>query len=265
MSCHAARELDLLGYNDTAVHRLDSRVKLIVALALIVCVASFPKYEIAGLVPFFAAPVTLGILGRVPARPILRLLVAAAPFAVLVGLFNPLLDRVSVPLWGSVTIAAGWLSFFSIVLRFMLTVSMALVLVSTTSLPGLLHGLLQMRAPRPFVTQIQFLYRYLFLLIEEGQTMSRARRLRDPRRLHAGLGVLKQMLSSLLWKTWDRADRVYRSMKARGFQGDVPSLRRDRFHASDFIFLGTGLSVCLAMRLLPLTQWVGEWIIGSLS
>lgn len=264
MSCHAAKELDLLGYRNTAVHRLDSRVKLLVTLVFILCVVSFPKYAVVGLVPFFAFPVALGILGRVPARLLLRLLAVAAPFAVLVGVFNPLLDAEPVLRIGSLHVAAGWVSFLSILLRFALTVSMGLILISTTSLPGLLHGLLQMRVPRPFVTQLQFLYRYLFLLIEEGQSLARARLLRNPQRRHAGIAVFKGMLTSLLWRTWDRADRVYKSMKTRGFRGDIPSLRHAHLHAADVIFLGGSTAACLAARFLPLTQWVGRALVSNI-
>ena len=261
MSCHAARELDLLGYRDTAIHQLDSRVKLLVALVFIVCVASFPKYAVAALIPFFAFPLVLGILGRTPARLVLRILAVACPFAVLVGIFNPFLDTAPAFHIGTLVIGAGWISFASILLRFVLSVSMALVLISTTSLPGLLHGLLQMRVPRPFVTQLQFLYRYLFLLVEEGQGMARARALRDPRRKHTSLRLLKPLLASLLWRTWDRADRVYRSMKTRGFQGDMPTLRRDHLHASDLAFLAGGVAACLVARFLPLTEWIGGLVV----
>jgi cobalt/nickel transport system permease protein len=265
MSCHAARELDLLGYGGTAIHRLDSRVKLLVALVFIVCIASFSKYAVAAIVPFFFLPLILGILGRTPARLVIRILAVACPFAVLVGLFNPFLDKSPALQIGALIISAGWISFVSILLRFLLSVSMALVLISTTSLPGLLHGLLQMRVPRPFVTQLQFLYRYLFLLVEEGQGMARARALRDPRRKQTSLRLLKPLLASLLWRTWDRADRVYRSMKTRGFQGDMPTLRRDHLHASDIAFLVSGVAACLIARFLPLTEWIGGFVVKGAS
>jgi cobalt/nickel transport system permease protein len=265
VSCHAARELDLLGYRSTPIHHLDSRVKLLATLVFILCVASFPKYAVFPLIPLFAFPLALGILGRTPARLVFRILFVAAPFAVLVGIFNPLLDTAPAFRVGPLQVGAGWVSFTSILLRFLLSVSMALVLVSTTSLPGLLHGLLQMRVPRAFVTQLQFLYRYLFLLIEEGQGMSRARSLRDPRHRNAGIRLLRPLLSSLLWRTWDRADRVYRSMKARGFQGDMPSLHRDHLHASDVAFLVGSVAACIAARVLPLTQWLGAAVVRGAS
>jgi cobalt/nickel transport system permease protein len=265
MSCHAAQQLDLLGYGSTCIHRLDSRVKLIATLIFILCVASFSKYTVAGLIPFFAFPLALGILGRVPARLVLRILAATCPLAVMVGIFNPLLDRAPAFQLGSMVVGAGWLSFVSILLRFALSLGMALVLISTTSMPGLLHGMAQLRVPRPFVTQIQFLYRYLFLLVGEGQQMSRARALRNPARRHAGISTAKKILASLLWRTWERAERVYLCMKTRGFRGDVPTLRRDHYHASDFVFLAGCAAACLLMRFLPVTTWTGDLFLKVIS
>ena len=45
--------LDSLSYQDTFVHRLDPRTKIIVSAIFIVFVVSFPKYELSALMPFF--------------------------------------------------------------------------------------------------------------------------------------------------------------------------------------------------------------------
>ena len=38
------------------IHRLDPRTKVIATFTFIVTVVSFPKYEVAGLIPFFYSP-----------------------------------------------------------------------------------------------------------------------------------------------------------------------------------------------------------------
>ena len=265
MSCHAAQQLDLLGYGHTWVHRLDSRAKLIAVAGYIVCVASFQKYTVAALVPFLIAPVAAGIAGRVAWRPVFRLLFAAAPFALLVGWFNPWLDRHPPMVLGPWLIPAGWFSFLSIILRFVLTTGMVLMLVSTTSMPGLLHGLIRLRVPRPFVTQLQFLYRYLFLLVDESSHVIRARQVRDPAHRHPSMRTARKMLASLLMRTWDRAERVYRCMKARGFKGDFPAVHADHWHMKDILFITLFLSVCFAARFLPVTEWLGVLIMKGVS
>lgn len=264
MSCSNARQLDLLGYGDTWVHRADSRIKVVFVLIYMACVTSFPKYTVAALVPYFLLPVLLGAAGRVPPGLLLRMLAAASPFAILVGAFNPWLDPATMTV-GPWTIGAGWLSFLSILLRFSLTVSMLLVLTATTSWPGLMHGLAGLRVPRAFVTQLHLLFRYLFVLVEESDRLGHARQLRAPSRRLPGLKAAGHMLSALLWRTWERSDRVYCAMKARGFQGDFPRSRPDHIKASDAALLLAGTGACLAARLLPITDWLGQTLWSRLS
>jgi cobalt/nickel transport system permease protein len=262
MTGSAARELDRLGYRDSPVHRLDARAKLLATCAFVLAVASFPKYEVAGLIPFLALPVGLAVVGRVPPRPLARLLAAASPFALLVGAANPLLDRAPVALGGT-TVPAGALSLVSLLLRFVLCTGAALVLVATTSVPALLRAMAQLGLPRPFVAQVQLLYRYLFLLVDEGARLSAARRLREPARRLPGAGTARRMLASLLWRTWERGDRIYQCMKARGFDGAFPLLAPARFRAVDAAYLALVVAACAAARVLPLARWVGEAALGT--
>ena len=48
--------LDLLAENDSIIHRLDPRVKVIITLLFIIYVVSFDKYEVNRLLPFFLFP-----------------------------------------------------------------------------------------------------------------------------------------------------------------------------------------------------------------
>jgi cobalt/nickel transport system permease protein len=63
-----------------------------------------------------------------------------------------------------ISLSAGWISFLSILLKFALTVSAALLLIATTSFPGVCHALRRLGFPALFVSQLLFLYRYVFVL-----------------------------------------------------------------------------------------------------
>jgi cobalt/nickel transport system permease protein len=254
MSESAARELDRHGYADGPVHRLDARAKLVATGAFVLCVASFGKYEVAGLIPFLAFPAALAVIGRVPPRPLARLLVAASPFALLVGAANPLLDRAPRAVVLGAAVSGGALSLASILLRFVLCTSAALVLVATTSLPALLRGLAQLGVPRPFVAQVQLLYRYLFLLVDEGRRLSQARALREPGRRLPRAATARRMLASLVLRTWERADRVYDCMRARGFDGAFPVLAPARFGARDALFTAAVVLACALLRAVPVAR-----------
>jgi cobalt/nickel transport system permease protein len=217
---HELRSLDALALRDTPLARLDPRAKVIATLAFILVVVSFDRYALAPLLPLAAYPLALAALGDVPARMLVRKLLIAAPFAVLVGLFNPLLDRAPLVVFGDIGIAGGWVSFASILLRFALTVSAALLLLAGTGMQPLTAALGRLGVPSVFTAQLAFLYRYAFVLGGEASRVATARRLRGGGSA-AGLAEYGPLVGHLLLRAFDRAQRIHQAMRARGFDGEV--------------------------------------------
>jgi cobalt/nickel transport system permease protein len=255
--------LDRLARQDTVVHRVDPRAKVVATAVFVVCVVSFDRYEVLALVPFALFPVVLAAEGGVPFGFLGRLLLAVSPFALLVGAFNPLLDRELVTIAGGVDIAGGWVSYASILLRFLLTASAALVLTATTSFAGVCLALEKLHVPDVLVTQLLLLYRYIFVLGDESLRMARARSLRAVGRRGTGLRVYAQMLGQLLLRTFARAGRVYLAMKCRGFDGRVRIARRLHLTAADVVFAAGWSAVFVLFRLVDVTTLIGELITGS--
>lgn len=254
--------LDRLARQDTAVHRLDPRVKLLTTLVFLVCVVSFGKYEVSALLPFFLYPVALASAGRIPFGYLGLRLLAVAPFAILVGIFNPLLDRETLVRLGSFELSGGWVSFLSIQLRFCLTVGSALVLIATTSFQGLCAALQRLGAPQVITVQLLFLYRYLFVLGEEAVRLVRARALRSFGKKGMDMGVYGSLLGHLLLRTLDRAQRIHLAMRCRGFTGELRSLREARVGTPEVAFAaGWGLAF-LGFRLVNIPQLLGTVVTG---
>lgn len=221
--------MDALASRQTPVHRLDPRAKLITSLVFITTVVSFGKYEIAALIPFFVYPIFLSALGNVPPAFLLKRLVLLSPFAVMIGIFNPLLDREILVSLGDVGISGGWISFGSILLRFVLTVAAALSLIAVTGFYAVCMALQKLGVPRIFVVQLLFLYRYMFVLVDEGSRMVRARSLRALGDGGAGIKTFGPLVGHLLLRTMDRAQRIYLAMCCRGFDGQVRILKPLKF------------------------------------
>ncbi len=263
MIAEAARELDRLGQGESPVHRLDARVKLLAAAALVLSAASFGKREVAGLVPLAALPVLAGAAGGVPLRPVARLLLAGSPFALLVGIAAPLLDAAPAAWIGGVAVRGGWLTLLSILLRYLVSAGAALVLVGTTSLPRLAGALRELGLPATFAAQIQLLHRYVFLLADEGRRLGQARLLREPARRLPRLRTARRMLAALLLRALDRGERVYRAMAVRGFAGDLPGLAPPPLRAADAVWGAAAVLFCAGARLLPLAGWIGAAVLGG--
>jgi len=255
------KRLDQLAAGDTAVHRLDPRAKVLATLAFIVSVVSFGKYELSALIPFFIFPAVLIGLGDLPAGYILRKIALICPFAFVVGMFNPVFDRGALVHLGPLAISGGWISCASIVTRAALTVSAAVILVAVTGFPAICRAMERLGMPAAFAVQLVFLYRYIFVLTEEGGRASRARELRSFGKKGRGMTSYASLLGHLLLRTWMRAERIHMAMLARGFTG---TFARDaaRFGAAELFFLTSWCALFVTLRLHNGAELLGSLVTG---
>lgn len=258
------RQLDLLASGDSALHRLDPRVKLLAAFGFILTVVSFDRYALSGLLPFFFIPLAVCAMAGLPAWLVVRKALLVLPFALLIGAANPLLDQTVQLQLGTVGISGGWLSFASIVVRALLSAVAAILLVAVTGIPAVGYALGRLGAPQALVVQLLFMYRYLFVLAEEAAHASRSRTLRSFGRRGMGLDPFAAMVAHLLLRSWERAERIHQAMLARGFTGQFTASRSYRFGLAEagglLLFAGT----CLLLRVVNLPQVVGEGILTLL-
>jgi cobalt/nickel transport system permease protein len=254
------KRLDRLATGNTGIHRLDPRAKVLVTLAFIVSVVSFSRYELSAMTPFFLFPVVMVSLGNLPASYILKKIALLCPFALVVGIFNPVFDRDLLVQLGPFGISGGWISFASIMVRSILTVGVALIMVGVTGFSAGCKALEQMGMPQAFVVQLLFLYRYIFVLTEEGARTARARELRSFGKKGMELKAFGSLVGHLLLRTWERAERVYQAMLCRGFNG-VFHVRRDyRFGCREAIFTLGWSALFVLFRLVNVPRFLGSVI-----
>ena len=245
--------IDRFAQGDTPVHRLDARAKLAVVAVYTALAVSVPKYSLAALFPYAILPFAMLAFGQIPLGFVAKHLLLVSPFVVFVAVFNPLYD--STPVLVRVGREAFWvrggvLSCLNICGKFVLTVSALVALVSTTRFSDLLKAMAWFRLPKLFIVELSFLYRYLFLLVEQVQRMKRARDCRAVgptpfgRRLKAAGGIV----GNLFLRTLERGERVYACMQARGFDGTVRTLSHFRMRAGDYAFLVGSVVFVVALR-----------------
>jgi cobalt/nickel transport system permease protein len=240
--------LETLAYQQTPLHRLDPRAKLLTTLVFIVTVVSFGKYEITGLLPFLLYPVTLIAVGNLPPAYLAKKILLAAPFAFFIGIFNPLLDRAVLVHLGPLAVSGGWVSFASIMIRFTLTVAAALILIAGTGLNAVCLALERLGAPASFVVQLLFLYRYIFVLTDEALRLVRARAMRSFQGRGLGFKVFTYMIGQLLLRTLARAQRIHLAMRSRGFDGVIRLGRPLKIRWPDVVFCAGWSSLFVLMR-----------------
>jgi cobalt/nickel transport system permease protein len=246
--------IDKFAYQDSPIHRLDARTKLISTLVFTVLVLILPRQGVSVLACYAIWPFALLAIGRVPFRFVLRHILIVSVFVAVLALTMPFYNRTPVdvtfgPLhWRSTD---GWLRCGAILGKFAVTMAALMALVSTSRFSDLLAALERLRVPQILVLQIGFLYRYIFVLVDRVHHMLRAKSARTLRNLGASheLSIASAMVGSLMLHSIDTAGRVGMAMEARGFDGEFRTINRMTFSAADGVF---AFAFAIAMLILHL-------------
>ncbi|MBI1787445.1 MAG: hypothetical protein HYR60_07835 [Acidobacteria bacterium] len=217
------------------LHARDARAKIPAVLGFLILVATAPAhFEPLALICFLLLIAGLAA-ARLPVMAALRRAGVVLPFCAAFAAISFLAGE---PRRALSLLEKSYLSALAV-----------LLLVGTTPMPQLLRGLDSLGAPRFLLMVAQFLYRYLFVISEQAQHMRMAGRCRGGlagrrARFRAAAGALAVLFS----RSYERAEKIHRSMLSRGFDGRIPVLAAAGFQALDAAFLAAWLSVCLLLR-----------------
>jgi cobalt/nickel transport system permease protein len=215
---------------DSILHRLDPRVKVVTALILITGIVLTPERAWPAYPLLWTLVSTLAVIGRLGAWRVSRLGGLALPFTLAAAaLLFTLPGKPVITMLGLTISDAGVSRFLSIVLKSWLAVQVTLILSMTTPFTDLLWGLSSLRIPAVLVAIISFMYRYLFTLNDEAQRLLRARTARSGTAAGQKYGgslmwraqVAGGMVGSLFLRSYERSERVYAAMLARGYTGKM--------------------------------------------
>ncbi len=240
------------------LHRSDSRVKLLIAVLFAFGVALVPEghwLAYGGFGLFVLA--TLVLSGLPPALVIGRSMLALPFVAVAVPLVFTREGSAlfHLPVLGWSVSEEGVIAVASIMLKSWLAVLMAVILTSVTVPLDLIRGLQRLRVPRVMVATVLFMYRYIFVIADEGQRLMRARDARSANRGRGGSGgtvwwrgrVLGNMVGSLFIRSYERSERIYEAMQARGYDGTIRFMQERALLGHDWALFGVALSLLLAL------------------
>lgn len=236
---------------DCLLNDVDARAKVLVTLLYLLAVLSFPLHSTAGIIVFAIYPIVAASMSATPYDVIFRRSMVVVPFIALIGVFNPIMHIQPAFRIGTWTVTDGWLEFFSILLRGVLSVQAVLVMISSTNFYALCRSLTRMGIPSFFASQLMFVYRYIFVLIDEAVTMDRARKSRSYGRKRYSLRMYGIFVGQLLLRTVARSRRIYDTMISRGFDGSIPAMGGyHRWHTRDTLWLLIWTALFAAGRLL---------------
>ena len=220
------------------------------SITLIAVSAPFEAWPV--FVACAAALVAVAAVARVTPNDVWRRARFVLPLVLLAALFVPLVRT------GGATYELGPLTlheegletFAAVAAKATIGTISAVLLGATTTFPSVLRGLEAMRVPRLFVLIAAFMYRYLFVIVEEVGRMRAALAARAYRPRHAlHAGAIGRVATAMFLRTYSRGERVYQAMLSRGYSGQMPQAVPLVLRRADTVFVLVLLALLVPVRI----------------
>jgi len=234
--------LDRYSHLDSPIHRLDPRVKIVSAFAFILIVVSRDLIHLPQASVWLALILVPTLLSRVPLLWVLKRSLIVIPFVLIIGIFIPFMQEGEAV--ASVSLGALQLNLTlsglellkNILIKAYLSILALILLTSTSRFSDLSLAMQKLRFPRILLLSTSFMYRYLFVLADEMMKMDMGRKARQTRkRSLKDFRILGRMIGILFIRSFERGERIYQAMLARGFSGKFRSLRVMKLRVSDIV------------------------------
>jgi len=231
---------------DSPLHRLDPRVKIIVALFFSVIVAVTDKYT--SLLSALLFAVVIVAVARLKTKEIVSRLLVVNSFIFLLWLMLPFtFPGKNIYTLGPLNISQEGIKYaLLITIKSNSIILAGIALLSTSSIFNLVHALRHLHFPDKLTQLFFFTYRYIHTIHSEYIRLNNALKIRGFKpqtNLHT-YKTYAYLVGIMLVRSYDRSKRVYDAMLCRGFKGKFWTLNHFVFKKSDFI-AGTVMISCV--------------------
>lgn len=254
--------IDTYSKRNSFLHRLDPRTKIILFLGFVILVVLTPPKNFMTFGQYALLILGLVLLSRIPVWFYISRALLVMPFVLMIVIFVPFLKEgrtaFQIDLWvihARVTYE-GLMVCWNVLVKSVSSVLLMTLLVASTPLNDILHGLAHLRVPRVLVTLVAFMYRYLFVLLDEAERMHHARLARwFGGYIWRQVKVIGNMIGLLFIRSYERSERIYASMLARGFDGHVRRIDHIRFRPVDAVF---SIVIVILLTIISLIRLSGK-------
>uniref|UniRef100_A0A7C4UCH4 Cobalt ECF transporter T component CbiQ n=1 Tax=candidate division WOR-3 bacterium TaxID=2052148 RepID=A0A7C4UCH4_UNCW3 len=220
------------------IHSLDPRTKLICFIFFIVVVITTPSNSFLNFAIYFSLVFLLILISKVPLSYVFGRGTILISFLLIILLTNIFLGK------------KGLILLTNIFIKSFISILLLVEISSTTNFTILLKGLQKMKTPDIFIQILSFMYRYLFVIIDE---MERLRLGWDTRyfgkRFFLQIKTFANIIGILFIRSYERGERIYTSMLSRGFDGEIRNLNEIKFSFRDYLFFIIFIPLCIILRL----------------
>jgi cobalt/nickel transport system permease protein len=231
------------------LHRWDVRCKLVTILVYSFMVVSLGRLTSA--LAAVAVSLLVLVIARASLAKVLMRLLAISGF---VGMFFVVMPLTAPVHSGDTVVIFGgleWLGFNLRGLQLAATIGAKAVaitllmepLLSTAPLPVTLHGLSRLGAPEIIGQMVLLSYRYLHVFRHEALRMSSGMQVRGFRKRTdlQTLRAVANFLGMLFVRSFERTERVFDAMRARGYRGRFPEPETTSMAAKDLVLAAVWL------------------------
>ena len=234
--------------------KVDILAFLLVTVGYLVAMLSVSLFQPSKLILFAAYPILMAPLCNLSYSNIFKNSLFFLPFIALIGILNPFYDRRIIMTLGEVAVSAGWISFFSIILRGLLAMQALLILIKISGFPGICQSLQRIGMPKIMTVQLLLLYRFIGVLMDEAHTMHQSMASRGFGRKSYPLKIWSRIVGSLLLRALDRSKRLHDAMLARGFDGTININVQNSWNLSSTCFVILWFSIFIILHFTEISQ-----------
>ncbi len=236
---------------ESPVHSIEPRAKALAIFALIVICVSTPPQAWWCFLVYVGILAVIATASRVPFSYLLSRALVVLPFILTVAVFTPFTKS------GEIVLRVGFLKIskegliilWNAAVKSLISVTALIILSSTTPFPDLMRALERLKFPKFFTTVASFMYRYVFIIVDEAERMKLARDSRNFRgRWIWQAKTVGHMIASLFIRSHMRGERVYQAMCSRGFEGSFPRWNDPEMRLADVLFLALVTLAALSAR-----------------
>jgi cobalt/nickel transport system permease protein len=239
--------LDKYAGLNSFIHRLDPRTKIIAALSMLIVVISETPAGINHFYIYYFFILAFVVFSKVPVSFIIKRTLLILPFILITAASIPLSAWLSRSHFDAYSFTLALL----VILKAVFAVITLTLLTSVEKFHVLLAGFRKLKMPSIFGIISALMYRYIFILIDELHRTRFARESRAPGDYKINrFKIYGNQAAVIFLRSWERADKVYQSMLARGFNGSFPEMKNLNYCKTGSIFVVIILIIFITTRLL---------------
>jgi cobalt/nickel transport system permease protein len=241
---------------NSIIHRLDPRCKLIIAFLLTFIIA-LSNNEVSLLLAVVFAVLSI-FIARLKLKMVFKRLLVVNIFIGVLWLFLPFTTAGKV-IWtlGPLhTTNEGIIRVLLITVKCNTIILILISYIATIPLITLVQALARLRLNKKLVQLLFFSFRYLSVVYMEFNRLHTSAKIRGfrPKTNQHTYKTYSLLIGMLLVRSWERAERVHQAMLCRGFDGNFYSLKSFSIKKMDVMFLIFGILLLLGISWIAISS-----------